>query len=74
VKTKKGIKALAGLAVLVVLTGCSAKSDRQRTPTEPVWFSTTSPSGLSVECVFVGDYGGIVASSFQAEMQCWETK
>lgn len=68
--TRLRIFAIVGLSVLL-LTGCG-KSEEKRTPTEPTWFKSTSPSGRNVECIWVGDYGGAASNSFQADMECWE--
>jgi hypothetical protein len=58
------------MPLAVLSTGCSR--DPVRTPSQPMWFTSNSPTGRVVECIFVGDYGGLRAESFQAEMQCWE--
>lgn len=70
--SKRIIVAGAAITAALTLTACSSRPEGPREPSQPAWFTTVAPSGRSVECLWVGDYGGVSALSFQAEMQCWD--
>lgn len=70
-------KTIAALGVAVfLLSSCASNVNRDpEMPITPTWFVTTSPSGKKIECMWVAEYGdGGNSSSYQAGLQCWESK
>lgn len=62
------------ISVLLGVTGLTGCSEQKKadTPPEPAWITTVSPSGRKAECLWTGRYGGVAATTYQAELWCWE--